>query len=277
MSSHRPHFPIATLTYNGNLIITAAQNHPEIAPRLPANYVSAAGTLLGKITADVAGQKTAKGELGNLTTAQQAALDELQHCASTDSTTSHPVADVMFPNSPTAIRDSTGSTTAHPVGNAADLQRLDLSKYDVVTVVAFGVEPGTNIDPIYGEKFAADVFGRLKHDFGNLFTEVRFGDPEGQTNELVVTGNLKAYSEATVTGIIFQGLPVGKAKLEADLILRDGATQQTIFTAEVNKLWGTEEWLRGAEDVQRKREDAAATVANTIARGRGWQPAGQSK
>jgi hypothetical protein len=78
--NHRPHFPIATLTYNGNLIITAAQAHPEIAARLPAGYIAAASTSLAKINADVAGQKNAHGELGNLTAAQTLNLETLQHC-----------------------------------------------------------------------------------------------------------------------------------------------------------------------------------------------------
>lgn len=77
--SHRPHFPIATLTYNGNLITTAAQAHPEIAARLSANFISATGTLLIKIITDVASQKNAKGELGNLNTAQSVNLDVLLH------------------------------------------------------------------------------------------------------------------------------------------------------------------------------------------------------
>src|ERR1700733_12528093 len=79
MSNHRPHFPIATLTYNGNLIVTAAQAHPEIAPRLPVTCISDTSTLLGKITADVAGQKNVRGELGNLTAAQSANLGTLLH------------------------------------------------------------------------------------------------------------------------------------------------------------------------------------------------------
>ncbi len=78
--NHRPHFPIATLTYNGNLIITAAQAHPEIAARLPIGYTAAADASLAKVTADVNGQKNAKGELGNLTAAQTLNLETLLHC-----------------------------------------------------------------------------------------------------------------------------------------------------------------------------------------------------
>ena len=79
MSTHIPHFPIATLTYNAQLIIAAAAANPEIAPRLPANYISATSTALGKVTADIASQKTAQGELGNLTPRSTPNLDTLQH------------------------------------------------------------------------------------------------------------------------------------------------------------------------------------------------------
>jgi hypothetical protein len=79
MSNHVPHFPIATLTYNAELIIAAATANPAIAPRLPATYIADATTALGKVNADIASQKTAHGELGNLTPAQHANLDTIQH------------------------------------------------------------------------------------------------------------------------------------------------------------------------------------------------------
>jgi hypothetical protein len=80
MSNHRPHFPTAILTHNGGLIIAAAKNHAEIATRLTAAYITAADTLCTKVAGDVTGQKTAKGELGNLTTAQQQNLTTLHGC-----------------------------------------------------------------------------------------------------------------------------------------------------------------------------------------------------
>ena len=205
-----------------------------------------------------------------------AALGVLVAGCSTDPTVPHPVVDAIFPYSDTAVRDSTSSTTAQPAVSLDEIRKLDLSKYDVATVMPFGVEPGKDINPIYGTKFAGDVYGRLKHDFGNLFTEVRFGEPEGKTNELIVTGTIKTFSEGTALGLLNGPLlwrsSNGTANLDADLILRDGATQQIFFTADVNKLWGFEEWLRGAQNIDRKRREAAATVANTIARGRGWHP-----
>ncbi len=78
--NHRPHFPIATLAYNGNLIAAAAHKYPDVAARLPAGYLADTTALLAKIPADVTGQKIAKGETGNLTSAQQANLDRLLHC-----------------------------------------------------------------------------------------------------------------------------------------------------------------------------------------------------
>ena len=78
--NHKPHCPVPVITYNGNLIVTAAQKYPAVAARLPANYLTETTTALDKIPADVTGQKIAKGETGNLTAAQQANLDQLLHC-----------------------------------------------------------------------------------------------------------------------------------------------------------------------------------------------------
>jgi len=77
---HKPHCPVPVIIYNGNLIVAAAQKYPNVAARLPANYLTETTTALGKIPADVTGQKIAKGETGNLTAAQQANLDLLLHC-----------------------------------------------------------------------------------------------------------------------------------------------------------------------------------------------------
>lgn len=81
--NHRPHFPIQILTHQGGLIIiAAANNHSEIGARLPADYVAAADTLCQKVTKDNSDQKTAKGELGNLTAQQQQSLVTLHHSLS---------------------------------------------------------------------------------------------------------------------------------------------------------------------------------------------------
>ena len=72
--------PTAVLTHQGGLIIAAGIATAAVAARLPANYLTAANTLCTKVSGDVTGQKTAKGELGNLTTAQQQNLVTLHSC-----------------------------------------------------------------------------------------------------------------------------------------------------------------------------------------------------
>src|SRR5208282_664376 len=80
MNTKRPHIPVAIITHNGGLIIAAAKAHPEITTRLTGPYLAAADTLCQKVTGDVTGQKTAKGELGKLTQAQTDNLNTLHQC-----------------------------------------------------------------------------------------------------------------------------------------------------------------------------------------------------
>lgn len=79
MKTTRPHTPVHIITHNGTLVIAAANNHPEVAARLPSGYLATATTLCTKVSGDVTGQKTAKGELGNLTKTQSANLSILHH------------------------------------------------------------------------------------------------------------------------------------------------------------------------------------------------------
>jgi len=71
------HFPVPILTHNGELIIAAAKIHPEIATRVTAAAIAAADALCQTVAGEITGQKTAKGELGNLTLAQEQDLVKL--------------------------------------------------------------------------------------------------------------------------------------------------------------------------------------------------------
>ena len=75
-----PHIQTSILTHAGKLIIAAAKTDAAVGARLPAGYTSAADTLCTKVSADVSAQKTAKGELGNLTTVQITSLNTMHHC-----------------------------------------------------------------------------------------------------------------------------------------------------------------------------------------------------
>jgi hypothetical protein len=120
--NHKPHCPVPVITYNGNLIVAAAQKYPKVAARLPANYLTETTTALGKIPADVTGQKIAKGETGNLTKAQQKNLDLLLHCMSQARKTAR----LAFPNQTVKLHAEfqTGEHDSHELG--AVLGRADI-------------------------------------------------------------------------------------------------------------------------------------------------------
>lgn len=166
---------------------------------------------------------------------------------------------------------STKSTEAQPLSGKGSVPIPDLKAYGTATVVGFDITPGKVPDSSYGDKFAADIFRRLKHDFGPIFREVRFGDPEGKPDEVIIGGTITHYAEMNAAGLIFGGLPVGKADLEGEVRLQNGSTKQVIYTASIEKLWGAEEWAFGAKTGSKKGLEAGAAVANTVARGRGWQ------
>jgi len=77
--NHKPNCPVPVIVYNGNLIVAAAQKYPKVAARLPATYLTETTTSLGKLPTDIAGQKNAKGETGNLTAAQLQNFNLLLH------------------------------------------------------------------------------------------------------------------------------------------------------------------------------------------------------
>ena len=87
--NHKPNCPVSVLTFNGNLIIAAAQKYPNVAARLPANYTTETTTAIGKLPADTVSQKTATGETGNLTLAQKQNLVALVHWMNQARKTAH--------------------------------------------------------------------------------------------------------------------------------------------------------------------------------------------
>ncbi len=71
-------FPVATLTKEGDYILTAAEAHATaINARLPAGKVAALRTLLGQVSTKATGKATAIANLGTLTQAQNDALKVL--------------------------------------------------------------------------------------------------------------------------------------------------------------------------------------------------------
>jgi hypothetical protein len=147
--NHRPHIPVPIITHNGALIIAAAKNHAEIATRLTAPYIAAADTLCQKVSGDVTGQKTAKGELGNLTIAQQQNLNTLHSCLAQSAKT----AKLAFPGQTVKLHQEfqIGAHEANDLGsylgrvdivlgsvkNAANLAALKLKGWTDAETTAF--------------------------------------------------------------------------------------------------------------------------------------------
>jgi hypothetical protein len=67
-------FPLSTLVQDGDYIIKAGEARPEINPRLKTNFVADMRALHTKLKAEIPAQASAKAGLGQLTTAQNAAL-----------------------------------------------------------------------------------------------------------------------------------------------------------------------------------------------------------
>jgi hypothetical protein len=149
MSNHIPHFPIAILTHNAQLIIAAATANAAVATRLPTGYIAATTTSLATVTADVSTQKTAHGELGNLTPAQHTALDTLQNWMNQARKT----AKLAFAGQTVKLHDEfqVGINSPHDLGsilsradiiiasvqNAANLAALTLKGWTAAETTAF--------------------------------------------------------------------------------------------------------------------------------------------
>ena len=166
---------------------------------------------------------------------------------------------------------TTKSTKADPL-TASQGANVNLRRYDRAIIQPFDFPNRTAEDQNAGQIFADNLEHRLKNDFGQLFDEVRQGQPTASTNELIVTGRISEFKPGSRTARLF--IPWGpRAVLKGDLILKDAATGNEVLTAPFNKLWG---WagatgaLKGIDDMI---EETAAAAANTIARARGWEPA----
>jgi hypothetical protein len=162
------------------------------------------------------------------------------------------------------------STKAAPL-KVKDGIQVDLKKYQIATVVPFGVAPGKDIDPSIGAKFASDVAARLQYDFGTLFQEVRQGTPQNQTNELVVGGTITAYKQGDrFARAMLIGL--GAASFKGELELKDAQNNQPLLAAPFDKLWAWGGWLGASKGIEDMESETAAAVAGTVARAKGWTP-----
>ncbi len=165
---------------------------------------------------------------------------------------------------------TTSATRAEPL-KATTGAAVDLSMYQVVTVVPFDATAAAVKDDTIGARFAHDVTRRLQHSFGQLFTEVREGPPTGKQDELIVTGTFTEYDPGDELARLML-IGMGAASFHGEVVLKDGADNHVLFRAPFDKLWAWGGLLGASKNAGRMQIEAAAAVANTVARAKGWIP-----
>lgn len=174
---------------------------------------------------------------------------------------------------------TSGCATSNPAVSSTHAQplqskngaKVDLTKYRIATVVPFSIPQNKDIDPSIGAKFANDIAIRLQYDFGNLFDQVREGTPLNQTNELIIGGIITTYEP----GDKFERamlIGLGAASFKGELDLKDATGNETIFAAPFDKLWAWGGFLGMSKDINDMQTETEASIADTIARAKGWQP-----
>ena len=89
-----------------------------------------------------------------------------------------------------------------------------------------------------------------------------------RADELIVTGTIKTYREGNrfLRGML---IGLGSAAFEGEVILKSGQAERVLFVAPFDKLWAWGGFLGMSKGIEEMWAEAAASVANTIARGQG--------
>jgi hypothetical protein len=141
-----------------------------------------------------------------------------------------------------------------------------------LTVVGFTVPSGR--DAAIGTAFAQSVETRLSNDFGPLFSSVEMGTAaRGLDHECVITGAITKYKPGSrVARFIIMGL--GHASLEGTVTVTDGASGNSLMSAPFDKLWAWGGITGASKGMKQMETEASAQIAATVARAKGWSPAG---
>jgi Domain of unknown function (DUF4410) len=166
---------------------------------------------------------------------------------------------------------STNSTKARPLIDAKTTQKT-LADCQHTTIAPFAVPSGGKVDNSVGLKFSNDVQVRLRTDYGPIFASVESGAAaRGLEGECLVGGKITKYKPGSrVARAILIGL--GAASLEGNVTVNDAASGQSLLSAPFDKLWAWGGIAGAAKGIEDMSEEAAASVANTLARAKGWEP-----
>jgi hypothetical protein len=167
-----------------------------------------------------------------------------------------------------ATSSSTQANTLKPTMGAG----VDLSKYQIATVLPFQPAADKKIDASIGVKFSDGVATRLQGDFGPLFKEVRKAPALGKEGELIVSGTIRTYRPGSRFGRAIL-IGVGSASFKGDLILKDGANDRVLFCAPFDKLWAWGGIMGMSKGIEEMVAESEAAVAATVAQAKGWKPA----
>lgn len=161
------------------------------------------------------------------------------------------------------------STRAKPLATVQG-EGVNLRRYDRAVIQPFDFPNRSADDLNAGQIFANSLERRLEKDFGQLFREVRQGEPTGAADEVVITGRISEFKPGNRAARIF--IPWGpRAELKGDLVLKDAASGDPLLTAPFDKLWGWAGGIGAMKGIDDMIEETAAAAANTIARARGWE------
>ncbi|MEM9913945.1 MAG: hypothetical protein AAF911_03180 [Planctomycetota bacterium] len=136
---------------------------------------------------------------------------------------------------------------------------IDLSAYNVVTVVPFVNLTDNSQDKEAGEEFAEVVEEELTDRYSDVFTTIRVADaPLGQADEVVLRGQVYDYSKSGYN--YWTGR--SKAKFKAEMALENGSTGEVLKSSRIKE----DSYGESREEML---EEAAEDVAKMIGRSKG--------
>jgi hypothetical protein len=166
---------------------------------------------------------------------------------------------------------STSSTRAKAL-KSSSTQATSLADCENITVLPFAMPPKRSKDAAVGTAFAQGIQARLQSDFGPLFQSVETGSAaRGVDHECLIGGSITKYKPGSrVARAILIGL--GAASLEGSVTVTDAASGGVLLTAPFDKLWAWGGIIGASKGMNDMVEETSASVAATIAHGKGWNP-----
>lgn len=164
---------------------------------------------------------------------------------------------------------STSSTKAKSLKNSTT-QASGLADCEHITVMPFPMPAKRQKDASIGVTFAQGIEARLENDFGRIFQTVEYGTAaRGLDKECLVKGSITKYKPGSrVARAILIGL--GAASLEGNVVVSDAASGTALLSAPFDKLWAWGGILGASKGMDDMVTETSASVAATIAHGKGW-------